>query len=85
MPNLSPSAHTVANSDLRDLSKGHQPIEWDELVHNLRQPLSAIESLAYYLELVCADPKTRTHLQHIQEMVTQANSILEHASLEPAC
>lgn len=86
MPNLSRSAQNLSVSDSRDLCKRHQqPLEWDELVHDLRQPLSAIESLAYYLELVCADPKARTHLQHIQEMVTEANNILEHASLQPAC
>lgn len=49
----------------------------EDLVHELRQPLSAIESLAYYLEMMTSDPKTTSHLQQIREMVTQANRILE--------
>jgi signal transduction histidine kinase len=52
----------------------------DELVHELRQPLSTIECLTYYLELVCTDSGTRSHLERIQDMVVQANRILEHAS-----
>jgi signal transduction histidine kinase len=90
------SAQTLALSDSRDSAacKAYpQIIEWDDLVHDLRQPLSTIESLAYYLELVCADPKARTHLQQIQELIGQANDILAathssndgltHAALKP--
>lgn len=54
--------------------------ELDELIHELRQPLSTIECLTYYLELICADSQTQAHLRHIQEMVLQANHILERAS-----
>jgi hypothetical protein len=52
----------------------------DELVHELRQPLSTIECLTYYLELVCTDTGARCHLERIQDMVIQANRILERAS-----
>jgi hypothetical protein len=52
----------------------------EELVHDLRQPLSTIECLTYYLELVCADMQTQAHLRRIQEMVLHANHILERAS-----
>ena len=54
--------------------------EFDELVHDLRQPLSTIECLTYYLELVCADGHTQSQLHRIQEMVLEANHILERAS-----
>ena len=84
IPHLSPLTENVSPSDSACQTQ-QEPIEWDDLVHDLRQPLSTIESLAYYLELVCADPNTRNHLQQIQELVTQANSILEHASVEAAC
>lgn len=49
----------------------------DELVHEIRQPLSVIESLAYYLELTSADEMVRGHVKRIQAMVLEANQILE--------
>jgi hypothetical protein len=86
MAYLSRSVPVASPSDFRDTTQVRQEtVEWDDLVHDLRQPLSTIESLAYYLELVCADPGTRTHLKQIQKMVTEANSILEHTSVEAAC
>lgn len=51
-----------------------------ELVHDIRQPLSTIEALTSYLELVCTDMHTRTHLERIQDMLLEANGILERAS-----
>jgi signal transduction histidine kinase len=51
-----------------------------ELVHELRQPLSTIEALTYYLELISTDVDTLTHLERIQDMLLQANHILERAS-----
>ena len=49
----------------------------EELAHELRQPLGVIESLAYFLELTAQDEQLRSHAQHIQAMVLQANSILQ--------
>ena len=51
-----------------------------ELVHELRQPLGVIESLAYYLQLTSKDDASRAHLQRIQAMVGDANRILERTS-----
>ena len=51
----------------------------EDLIHDLRQPLSAIESLTYYLGLVSTDMQTRMYLESIQKMVMQANHILERA------
>jgi hypothetical protein len=51
-----------------------------ELVHDIRQPLSTIEALTSYLELVCTDMHTRAHLERIQDMLLEANGILERAS-----
>jgi signal transduction histidine kinase len=56
---------------------GANPVALDELAHELRQPLSVIESLAYFLELTAAEESTRAHLQRIQAMVVQANRILD--------
>ena len=50
---------------------------FDELAHELRQPLGVIESLAYFLEMSESDPQAAGHLQRIQAMVLKANDILE--------
>ena len=57
------------------------PVDLDELAHELRQPLSTIESLAYYLEMTAADDQVCRCLEQIRLMVSRANCILEHASL----
>ena len=67
--------------------RGHQntganPVYLGELIHELRQPLGVIESLAYCLELTSADEKACAHVRRIQAMVSQANRILERAALE---
>ncbi len=51
------------------------------LCHELRQPLSTIESSAYYLQMV-AKPEKRTEreLERIQEMVRQVDWILMDAA-----
>ena len=58
---------------------GVSPAELQDVLHELRQPLGVIESLAYYLELTSTDERTSNHLQRIQAMVVQANGILERA------
>ncbi len=59
---------------------GAIPVLSEEIIHELRQPLGVIDSLAYYLELTAADEKICTHLEQIRAMVSQANRILERAS-----
>ncbi len=54
-----------------------------DLAHELRQPLSVIESLAYYLELISVDDGASVHLRRIQAMVAQANGILERTCESP--
>jgi signal transduction histidine kinase len=49
----------------------------DEFVHEIRQPLGVIESLAYYLELTSQDERVSAHSQRIQQMVLQVHRILE--------
>lgn len=65
---------TLPRTDL-----GVRPVRLDEFIHDLRQPLSVIDSLAYYLELTSPNEEFRAHLQKIQAMVFEANSILERA------
>jgi signal transduction histidine kinase len=58
---------------------GANPVLLEDFIHELRQPLGVIDSLAYYLELTATDDKSYDHLQHIRAMVSQANRILERA------
>src|SRR5579862_5591551 len=47
------------------------------LAHDLRQPLSTIESIAYYLTLILPeDPKVREQLDRIHLLVEQSNWML---------
>jgi len=59
---------------------GVSPAALNDLLHELRQPLGIIESLAYYLELTSTDEKIRINAQRIQAMVLQAHGILERAA-----
>jgi signal transduction histidine kinase len=56
------------------------------VAHELRQPLSNIESIAYYLTLVlpCGDSKVKEQLSRIEELVEQSHWILSSA-LQLAC
>ena len=76
-----PLAHreTISRSRLT----GVIPVLSEEIIHELRQPLGVIDSLAYYLELTSADEKICAHLERIRAMVSQANGILERASGTP--
>lgn len=51
------------------------------LAHEIRQPLSTIESIAYYLTLVLphGDQKVHEQLNHIQRLVEQTSWILSSA------
>lgn len=82
--------HETLHKNSKDAEESHfgdfkpPTADLEELVHDLRQPLSTIECLTYYLELVCADGQTQSHLHRIQEMVIEANHILERASARQA-
>ena len=52
---------------------------FEELAHELRQPLGVIEALAYYLEMKSPDETVSGHLRQIQAMVSRANGILSSA------
>ena len=57
------------------------------LTHDLRQPLSAIEAIAYYLEMTLPPDQldARKFLLQIQHMVERANSILVQAVDDTRC
>ena len=59
-----------------------QPLNFLEtLAHELRQPLSAIESTAYYLTLVLprGEKRAQEHASRLQRLIEQANWILSCA------
>ena len=81
-PNIpfTPQDSSVTGSDLGPRQADLQAQSLDEFVHEIRQPLGVIESLAYYLELTSTDEKVNAHLRRIQLMVLQVNRILERTS-----
>ena len=54
-----------------------------DFAHRLRQPLSALEALASYLELITTseDVRVREHLRHMHSEISQADQILRDGLL----
>ena len=54
-----------------------------ELIHDLRQPLSSIEAIAYYLEMTLPPEQfeARQYMRRLQQLVDQTHGILDRASL----
>lgn len=51
-----------------------------QLAHELRQPLSAMEAIAYYLQLTVADdPRTRAQVEKLQQLIEHTGRILTGA------
>jgi signal transduction histidine kinase len=52
-----------------------------DLVHELRQPLSSIEAIAYYLEMTlpAGQFEARKYMSQLQRLVADTNSILERS------
>ncbi|MGB6946675.1 MAG: hypothetical protein WBE37_30040 [Bryobacteraceae bacterium] len=52
-----------------------------ELVHDLRQPLSSIEAIAYYLEMTlpAGQMEARQYMSQLQRLVADTNTILERS------
>jgi nitrogen-specific signal transduction histidine kinase len=53
-----------------------------KLADDLRQPLSSIAAIAYYVEMTlpAAQLPTQHHMRQLQELVDQTTSILKHAA-----
>jgi signal transduction histidine kinase len=66
----------------------HAMPERDEVVrdfiHDMRQPLSSIEAIAYYLEMTlpAEQLQARQYMRRLQQLVDEANSILHHAAVD---
>jgi signal transduction histidine kinase len=55
-----------------------------DVIHDLRQPLSSIEAIAYYLEMTlpAEQGEARQYMRRLQDLVDQANSVLQRAAVE---
>jgi len=55
-----------------------------ELIHDLRQPLSSIEAIAYYLEMTlpAGQSQARHYMHRLQELVERSNEILTQAAAD---
>jgi len=53
-----------------------------DLIHDLRQPLSSIEAIAYYLEMTLPPEQieARLYMRRLQQLVDQTSSVLGHAA-----
>jgi signal transduction histidine kinase len=53
-------------------------------IHDLRQPLSSIEAIAYYLEMTLPPEQlqARQYMRKLQQLVDEANSMLQHAAMD---
>ena len=63
--------------------EAHSMPERDEVVrdfiHDMRQPLSSIEAIAYYLEMTlpAGQFEARQYMSQLQRLVAEANTLLE--------
>jgi len=57
-----------------------------DFIHDLRQPLSSIEAIAYYLEMTLPAEQfqARQYMRRLQQLVEDANTILRQAALTEA-
>jgi signal transduction histidine kinase len=55
-----------------------------DFIHDLRQPLSSIEAIAYFLEMTlpAEQLQARQYMRRLQQLVDEANSILHHAAVD---
>jgi signal transduction histidine kinase len=53
-----------------------------DLIHDLRQPLSSIEAIAYYLEMTLPPEQiqARLYMRRLQQLVDQTSSVLHDAA-----
>ncbi|MBA3975319.1 MAG: hypothetical protein C0504_14020 [Candidatus Solibacter sp.] len=68
------------------LSSARQPDVLPQLLHEVRQPLCGIESIAYYLEIALdgQDESVRRQCGNIRSMVRQASWLLDDAAIGAA-
>ncbi len=79
------SAAAVRIESARYLDATSAPA-WDaevrDFIHDLRQPLSSIEAIAYYLEMTlpAEQLQARQYMRQLQELVDEANTIMQQGA-----
>ena len=60
------------------------PSDVQDFIHELRQPLSSIEAIAYYLEMTlpAEQSEARQYMRRIQQLVEQTHAIVRGAATE---
>jgi signal transduction histidine kinase len=55
-----------------------------DFIHDMRQPLSSIEAIAYYLEMTlpAEQLEARQYMRKLQQLADQANTILHCAAMD---
>jgi len=56
-----------------------------DLAHDLRQPLSTMEHLAFLLQMSVTDGKAAGYIEQIQDLIEQANQVLDNARAGLSC
>jgi len=53
-----------------------------DLIHDLRQPLSSIEAIAYYLEMTLPSEQiqARLYMRRLPQLVAETSSVLQDAA-----
>lgn len=53
-----------------------------DFIHDLRQPLSSIEAIAYYLEMTlpAEQIEARQYMRRVQQLVDEASGVLQRAA-----
>ena len=53
-----------------------------DMIHDLRQPLSSIDAIAYYLEMTLPPDQiqARLYMRRLQQLVGQTSTVLEEAA-----
>ena len=76
---LAPAAAPAFFRDLSARSESDRALL--EMTHDLRQPLSTIEAIAYFLEMTIPGEllEARTMLARIQQLLVSADGLLQHA------
>jgi|SRR5579862_5770293 len=76
-------SESPAYFELEDLGEIHSPEErLRDLAHELRQPLSSIEAIAYYLEMTLPPGQfeARHYMLEVQRLIAETNSMLDRSS-----
>jgi signal transduction histidine kinase len=79
------SAAAVRIESARYLDATSTPV-WDaevrDFIHDLRQPLSSIEAIAYYLEMTlpAEQLQARQYMRQLQQLVDDANTIMQQGA-----